>query len=222
MLAFFGRGQSVLAAITSGPTHSGVEGGFVRANRPCCTTPASTPAGAFELTSACRSGSLCNARLLQLSAVLITRPFGRNPRLAVGAAGPFLIQEALFSGLYLRRKQIGTTFGIGPFDLGVVTHACFARTATASLKPSRAHPPTTRSGRVPPVMTMSRSALGGGLSGSASPGFRRCLPRDCGLLCHICNDGTNDARHSKIGRNGGRRSGGPTRCARPHAVMEGG
>jgi hypothetical protein len=30
--------------------------------------------------------------------------------------------------------------------------------------------------------------------------FRRCLPRDCGLLCHIRNDGATHARgHSKIG-----------------------
>jgi hypothetical protein len=49
----------------------------------------------------------------------------------------------------------------------------------------------------------AQETVGGGLPGSASPGFRRCLPRDCGLLCHIRNDGTTHARVTrKIGRNG--------------------
>jgi hypothetical protein len=46
----------------------------------------------------------------------------------------------------------------------------------------------------------AQETVGGSLSGSASPGFRRCLPRDCGLLCHIRNDGTTHARgHFKVG-----------------------
>jgi hypothetical protein len=61
---------------------------------------------------------------------------------------------------------------------------------------------------------------GGGLSGSASPGFRRCLPRDCGLLCHIRNDGTTHARGpSKIGRMVPA-CGGPARLIALTAVME--